>query len=63
MKALQDKIRIPQVTKYAEIDLVYKNKTYSEMIVMEYVPGSAIGVDMIYSKEEGKKIALVDWVH
>nr|WIL02886.1 CBL-interacting serine/threonine-protein kinase [Cedratvirus borely] len=60
MKALCERttIRVPKVIKHSQIEFLHEGKLYSEMIVMDYIPGSPIGVDMCYSKEEARSIAL-----
>nr|WIL03884.1 serine/threonine kinase [Cedratvirus plubellavi] len=57
-KALQAaNIRVPKVQGYHEIDLTYKDNTYTEMMIIEYIPGSTT-LERSYPKEEAKRIAL-----
>ncbi|QIN54531.1 phosphotransferase [Cedratvirus kamchatka] len=57
MKLLSSKgIKVPKVLDYQEVDVVFDNQRFVEMIIMEYIPGDDLRRN--FPKEESKRIAL-----
>lgn len=65
MKALgQTGVKVPKIIDYQEVDVTYGSRKYTEMIVMEYIPGRTLqDVNIeenipLHVRQETKKIAL-----
>jgi predicted Ser/Thr protein kinase len=56
MKALEGIIKVPQVYEYHEIDKIFYGDRFTEMIIMEYIPGSTLR--KFTDREEAKRVAL-----
>ncbi|SHO33512.1 Hypothetical protein BQ3484_444 [Cedratvirus A11] len=48
-------IKVPKVLDYQQVDMVYGGERFTEMIIMEYVPGDDLR--RIFPREESKRIA------